>query len=189
MGRIAQKSLWVRKTAQQQVCFVGGLHKALNRLDEAKKAGTYCYFIFFSVCMFVYQFSYPLFHSFSYFLSLSLSLILSIFLSLSLLCLFVFLKLKENREANIMSPSIEQRLLKICRYTRYVCLFFAFLLYYCCIPYAMLINHVLTSLFRLFLIIFLCYNNLGRGRWTRRLFYKIWREFHSSRMGTVLSLL
>ena len=79
LGRIAQKGLRVQKTAQRsQVCFVEGLQEALNRLDEAKKAGTCCYLlsIFFFVRMFVYQifFLSSLLHSFSYILSLSLSL-------------------------------------------------------------------------------------------------------------------
>ena len=135
LGRIAQKGLRVQKTAQRsQVCFVEGLHEALNRLDEAKKAGTcrrYLLSMFLFECTFVYRslFSSSLLHSFSYILSFSFSHSLSLSLSLPLM-LGCLMKPKENREAYTMSQSIEQRLLKIWKYTRYVCLFFASLLYY-----------------------------------------------------------
>ena len=145
-------------------------------------------YVYIYIYIWVFDFVYRFSHLSSLFPLLSISLTFVHFL---FICLFVMLhvsKQKESLEANTIPQPIEQRLQKIWRYTRYVCLFFASLLYCYYITYNMLINHLLTSLFLLFHILLFYYNlpAVGRGRCTRRLFYKCRGKLYSKSIGTVL---
>ena len=170
LGRIAQKGLRVQKTAQRsQVCFVEGLHEALNRLDEAKKAGTCCYLLsmFYScvhLCIDPF-FSSSLLHSFSYILSLSLSL--------SHACLSYKAKRKPRDKYNV---TVNQTKIAEDMQVNKVCLFILcfFVILLLLLLYS--ICHVDKScsyFFILFISYFSSYhNNLGKEQCTRRLFYE-----------------
>ena len=138
-----------------------------------------CIYIYIYICVFdfVYRFFYLSSLSFSHFLYLST--FIHFFVRFSL---FFEAKRKPrgkyNVTANRTKIAEDMQVHEVCLFGP--CFFVISLLYY------MLINHLLTSCSFCFLFFFFIITYPGRGRCTRRLFYKCRGEFYSKQMGTVL---